>query len=82
MSAAVHAATPPYAPVTQNQTFLNQAEIDAALRNKNSVATRGFRQELYVHRACVPLDTIDFETLSPTTLDPMTVGECQGMCGV
>jgi hypothetical protein len=57
-------------------------EIDAALRDKNSVATRGFPQELFVHRSCTPLPVIDFDSLAPNTLDPMTVGECQGMCGV
>lgn len=56
-------------------------EIDAALRDKNSVATRGFRQELFVHRSCVPLSVIDFDALAPNKLDPMA-GECHGMCGV
>lgn len=55
-------------------------EIDAALRDKNSAATRGFRQELFVHRSCTPLPLIDFDALVPNTIDPMT-GECQGMCG-
>lgn len=57
-------------------------EIDAALRDKNSVATRGFRQELFVHRTCTPLPLIDFDALAPNTIDPMTTGECQGMCGL
>jgi hypothetical protein len=57
-------------------------EIDHAHRDPQSVCTRGFRQELFVHRSCVPLETIDFEKLAPSTLDPMTVGECQGMCGL
>lgn len=57
-------------------------EIDAALRDKDSVATRGFRQQLYVHRSCVPLPLIDFDTLVPSTLDPMATGECHGMCGL
>ncbi len=57
-------------------------EIDAALRRKESAATRGFRQELFVHRSCVPLPLIDFDALAPNTLDPMAVGECHGMCGV
>jgi hypothetical protein len=56
-------------------------KIDAALRDKNSVATRGFRQELFVHRSCMPLPVIDFDALAPNTLDPM-FGECQGMCGL
>lgn len=57
-------------------------EVDAALRDPGSVCTRGFRQALYVHRSCVPLGLIDFERLAPSTLDPMTTGECLGMCGV
>lgn len=57
-------------------------EIDHALRDKSSAVTRGFRQELFVHRSCVPLDMIDFAALAPNTLDPMTTSECQGMCGL
>jgi hypothetical protein len=57
-------------------------EIDNALRDKNSICTRGFRQELYVHRTCIPLAMVDFDKLAPNTIDPMAVGECQGMCGL
>lgn len=57
-------------------------EVDRALRDKGSIAARGLRQELYVHRSCVPLDVIDFAKLQPNTIDPMTTGECQGMCGL
>jgi hypothetical protein len=57
-------------------------EIDKALRDKNSIATRGFRQQMFLHRSCVPLEEIDFRALRPNTLDPMTTGECHGMCGV
>jgi hypothetical protein len=46
------------------------------------VPEHGFRQELFVHRSCVPLDMIDFAALAPNTLDPMTTGECKGMCGL
>ena len=56
--------------------------MDRALRDKHSVVTRGFRQELFVHRSCVPLDVIDFAKLQPNTIDPMTTGECQGTCGL
>jgi hypothetical protein len=56
--------------------------IDRALRDEHSVVTRRFRQELFVHRSCVPLDVIDFTTLQPNTIDPMATGECQGMCGL
>ena len=56
-------------------------EIDTALRDKASVCNRGFRQELFVHRTCVPLAVIDFDALAPNALDPMSTGECHGMCG-
>lgn len=56
-------------------------EIDTALRDKASVCNRGFRQELFVHRSCVPLEVIDFDALAPNTLDPMSTSECHGMCG-
>ena len=57
-------------------------EIDTALRDVNSICNRGFRQELFVHRSCIPLEQVDFKALAPNTIDPMTVGECQGMCGL
>ncbi len=82
-----------FCPFRTNQSWLNlkqtdpagwarAVEIDNALRDPQSICTRGFRQELFVHRSCVPLDTIDFERLAPNTLDPMSTGECLGMCGV
>jgi hypothetical protein len=82
-----------FCPYRTNQSWLhlqqtdavgwNRAvEIDRALRDKNSVATRGFRQEMFLHRTCVPLDGIDFHALKPNTLDPMKAQECHGMCGV
>jgi hypothetical protein len=39
-------------------------------------------QKLYLHRSCLPLLAIDFDTLAPEAVDPMTAGECDGMCGV
>jgi hypothetical protein len=57
-------------------------EVDNALRAEGSVCNRKLDQQLYVHRSCVPLEVIDFDRLAPSTLDPMTVGECHGMCGV
>ncbi|MBX9580295.1 MAG: hypothetical protein K2X87_08315 [Gemmataceae bacterium] len=56
-------------------------EIDAALRADGSLVTRGFRQQLFLHRSCVPLAEIDFDALAPHTLDPLA-GECDGVCGV
>jgi hypothetical protein len=30
----------------------------------------------------VPLNVINFDALQPNTIDPMTTGECHGMCGM
>lgn len=81
-----------FCPYRTNQSWLNlqrtdpegwmrAVEIDAALRDEGSIVTRGFRQELFVHRSCIPLAVIDFTALCPNTLDPMSTGECHGMCG-
>jgi hypothetical protein len=67
---------------TDEQGWKRAVEIDQALRDPKSVATRGFRQQLFLHRSCIPLEVIDLQALQPNTLDPMTTGECQGMCGL
>jgi hypothetical protein len=67
---------------TDPQGWDRAVEIDRALRDKSSVCNRGFRQELFVHRSCVPLEVIGFDALQPNALDPMATGECHGMCGL
>lgn len=57
--------------------FQRAVEVDNGIRKSSR-----FRQELFVRRSCTPLDEIDFARLAPTTIDPMVVGECQGMCGL
>lgn len=82
-----------FCPFRTNQSWLrlkhtdpegwNRAvEIDDALRADGSIVTRGFRQKLYLHRTCEPLSRIDFGSLAPSVLDPMTTSECHGRCGV
>jgi len=66
---------------TDPEGWKRAVEIDRALRNEKSVATRGFHQKMYLHRFCVPLEVIDFRAIQPNTLDPMATGECHGMCG-
>ena len=67
---------------TDPQGWDRAVEIDTALRADGSLVTRGFRQKLFLHRSCEPLGGIDFDALAPNTLDPLTVGECHGVCGV
>lgn len=57
-------------------------EIDRALRQPDSVCKRGLAGNLYLHRSLIPLEVIDFAALAPTTVNPMSVGECHGMCGL
>jgi hypothetical protein len=64
------------------EDFARAVEVDEALRRPESICTRGFKQALFVHRTCVPLQMIDFDAAAPNTIDPMSVGECQGMCGL
>jgi hypothetical protein len=67
---------------TDPEGWNRAVEVDEALRADGSIVTRGFRQKLYLHRSCAPLGRIDFDSLAPNTLDPMTAGECHGVCGV
>jgi len=58
-------------------------QIDAALRDKGSIVTQGFRQELFVHRSCVPLNVIDLmkalASLSLKTFSPAFVAMKEGL---
>jgi hypothetical protein len=67
---------------TDPEGWARAVEIDNALRDEKSVCNRGFRQQLFVHRTCVPLEGIDLRSLQPNALDPIATGECQGMCGL
>jgi hypothetical protein len=81
-----------FCPYRTNQSWFNlkqtdpegwqrAVEIDTAMRADGSIVTRGFRQKLFLHRTCEPLVQIDFGSLAPNKLDPMTLGECHGLCG-
>jgi hypothetical protein len=50
-------------------------------RKHQDEATVSYGPTLYLHRSCEPLVQIDFGSLAPNTLDPMTVGGCLGLCG-
>jgi hypothetical protein len=65
--------------LTDAEGWSRAVEVDEALWADGSIVTRGFRQKL--HHSCEPLVQVDFGSLAPNTLDPMTVGECLGQCG-
>lgn len=53
-------------------------EVDQALRNGIS----GIRDEVFLHRSCVPLDEADLSTASDRGQLDLWPNECEGMCGV
>jgi hypothetical protein len=57
-------------------------ELDRQLRVPGNAVSRGMQDEVYLHRSLIPLELIDFTNAAPPTIDPMSVGECEGMCGV
>ena len=57
-------------------------EIDEALRVEGNVVNRNMDQQMFLHRSCVPLKDIDFDSLGANAADDKSMaGECQGMCG-
>ena len=57
-------------------------EIDEALRDTRNIVTRHLHQRLYLHRSCQPLTVVNFHGDGRERVDPLTVNECEGMCGV
>lgn len=63
-------------------------EIDGALRPQGTRANEGLTQSLYLHRSCLPLEMVNFETEAKRDAEKrstplFTVYDCgEGMCGV
>lgn len=55
-------------------------QIDRGLRDPNNRVVGKLKGAVYLHRSLIPLDQVDLSP--PSTIDPMTIGECQGMCGL
>lgn len=55
-------------------------EIDRGLRDPNNRVVGKLKGAVYLHRSLIPLDQVDLTP--PSSLDPMTSGECHGMCGL
>ena len=64
------------------EEFARAVAMDEAIRDPSSVVTRGLDRSIYLHRTCVPLAMVDFDNLPPQTLDPFTLYDCTGLCGV
>jgi hypothetical protein len=70
-----------------SEAWARAIEIDRAIRDHDSTCTRGLNQLLYLHDACMPLESIDFDSKEEKDRKrgQRTFGflqECEGMCGV
>lgn len=62
--------------------WARSVEIDEMLRKPDAVATRGLEQEMFLHRSCIPLKDIDFDSIAAKKVDDIGMAaECEGMCG-
>jgi len=64
---------------TKPNEFKQAVEYDAFIRQGNTK----IKDELYLHRSCLPLDKIEFKKITKdNNLDFGFNNECEGMCGV
>jgi len=63
--------------VNSPEEFQEAVDFDKAVRNSG-----GMKGDVYVHRKCVPLDTIDFRSDIEHGQGLLWQDECDGMCGV
>jgi hypothetical protein len=60
-------------------------EVDAALRVEGTIFNRALDQPMFVHRSCVPLDLVQFDTRADPRAAQLAINfsaECLGVCGV
>jgi hypothetical protein len=64
------------------QDWARAVEVDRALRVNGNVVNRNMDQQMFLHRSCVPLEDIDFDSKPAMAQDDLPMaGECEGMCG-
>jgi hypothetical protein len=61
--------------------FAEACKVDEQLRLPGTVANRGTDKPMYLHRSCIPLKMVDFDSLPPQQLDGFTLYDCSGACG-
>lgn len=70
---------------TDPESFAQAVAADRAIRDKHARAAQGFRDQMWLHRSCKPLEEIDFDA-NPKDLPGQALfgfaAECEGMCGV
>lgn len=64
------------------QDWARAVQVDRYLRVKGNVVNRNMDQEMFLHRSCVPLEDIDFDSIAAKKVDDIGMAaECEGMCG-
>ena len=58
--------------------FADAVEFDKKIRT----GSRNIRDELFLHRSCIPLDQVEFKKDDKSKQIDMFNNECEGMCGV
>ena len=66
---------------TDPESWEDAVDFDKTIR-KNGTKFRGMREQQYLHRSCMPLDEVDFDTKVSNGQLNFFVNECEGMCGV
>lgn len=61
-------------------SWADAVAFDGLLRT--AAMGRGFTQEAFMHRSCVPLDQVDLRTWDDRGQSDLFGNECEGMCGV
>ena len=67
------------------ESWKQALEVDKLLRDSSSRCNQGLDLKLWLHRSCMPLDEIDFESNNKDLPGQTKLGfmsECEGMCGV
>lgn len=59
-------------------SFDQAVQVDKLIRN----GVRGTKQQLYLHRSCQPLESVDFRSASDFGQEDLFENECEGMCGL
>jgi hypothetical protein len=52
------------------------------LIKKLELDQRNIRDEIFLHRSCIPLDQVEFKKDDKSKQIDMFNNECEGMCGV
>ena len=58
--------------------FADAVEFDKKIRT----GSRNIRDELFLHRSCIPLDQVEFKKDDKSKQIDMFNNECEGMCGI